>query len=80
MYLASLGEASFIKLDKNLRLDLLVEEKVIVEIKAKDKLSESDKPQLLTYLRLSDKHLGLILNFHNKILRDGVHRVVNKLK
>lgn len=69
-----------IKLGTSLRLDLLVEEKVIVDIKAKESLSANDKPQLLTYLRLCDKHLGLILNFHSKVLRDGVYRVVNKLK
>ncbi len=68
-----------IKLGTNLRLDLLVEEKVIVEIKAKELLSEIDKPQLLTYLRLKDKKLGLLLNFHAKLLRDGIHRVVNDL-
>lgn len=69
-----------IKLGTSLRLDLLVEEKVIVDIKAKESLSANDKPKLLTYLRLCDKHLGLILNFHSKVLRDGVYRVVNKLK
>ncbi len=69
-----------IKLGTNLRLDLLVEDKVIVELKAKEKLSKIDKPQLLTYLRLSEKQLGLIINFHVKLLREGIHRVVNNLK
>ncbi len=68
-----------IKLGSDLRLDLLVEEKVIVDLKAKEKLSTIDKPKLLTYLRLSDKNLGLIINFHVEILRDGISRVVNKL-
>jgi len=67
-------------LSTDLRLDLLVEDKVIVDLKAKETLSKIDKPKLLTYLRLSCKHLGLIINFHEKLLRDGVHRVVNKLK
>jgi GxxExxY protein len=53
---------------------------VIVELKAKEKLSAIDKPQLLTYLRLSEKQLGLKINFHVKILRDVIHRVVNNLK
>ena len=68
-----------IKLGSDLRLDLLIENKVIVDLKAKEKLSDIDKPQMLTYLKLSQKHLGLIINFHVKILRDGIARVVNKL-
>ena len=68
-----------IKLGTDLRLDLLVEDKVIVDLKAKEELSPIDKPKLLTYLRLSGKHLGLIINFHVEVLRDGICRVVNKL-
>ncbi len=68
-----------IKLGTDLRLDLLVEDKVIVDLKAKEELSTIDKPKLLTYLRLSDKHLGLIINFHVEVLRDGIFRAVNKL-
>jgi len=68
-----------IKLGTDLRLDLFVEGKVIVDLKAKEKLSAIDKPQLLTYLRLSEKRLGLLINFHEKVLRDGIKRVVNKL-
>ena len=69
-----------IKLGTDLRLDLLVEVKVIVDLKAKEELSTIDKPKLLTYLRLSDKHLGLIINFHVEVLRDGIFRVVNNLQ
>jgi GxxExxY protein len=69
-----------IKLGTDLRLDLLVEDKVIVDLKAKEELSTIDKPKLLSYLRLSDKHLGLIINFHVEVLRDGIFRVVNKLQ
>jgi GxxExxY protein len=69
-----------IRLKSDLRLDLLVEDKVIVDLKAKEELSRIDKPKLLSYLRLSEKHLGLIINFHVEMLRDGIHRVVNKLK
>jgi GxxExxY protein len=69
-----------IKLGTDLRLDLLVEDKVIVDLKAKEELSRIDKPKLLTYLRLSKKHLGLIINFHVEVLRDGIYRVVNNLK
>ena len=68
-----------VKLATDLRLDLLVEEKVIVDLKAREQLSEIDKPQLLTYLRLSGLHLGLIINFHSAVLKSGVHRVVNQL-
>ncbi len=68
-----------IKLGTDLRLDLLVEDKVVLDLKAKEELSTIDKPKMLTYLRLSDKHLGLIINFHVEVLRDGIFRVVNKL-
>ena len=68
-----------ITLGTPLRLDLIVEDLVIVELKAKEKLSTIDKPQLLTYLKLKDKHLGLIINFHEARLIDGVYRVVNNL-
>ena len=69
-----------VKLGTDLRLDLLVEDKVVVDLKAEEILSKIDKPKLLTYLRLSEKRLGLIINFHVKLLRDGIHRVVNNLK
>jgi GxxExxY protein len=69
-----------IKLGTDLRLDLLVEDKVIVDLKAKEELSTIDKPKLLTYLRLGNKYLGLIINFHVEVLREGIFRVVNKLQ
>ncbi len=69
-----------IKLGTDLRLDLLVEDKVVVDLKAKEKLAPTDKPKLLSYLRLSKKHLGLIINFHVEVLRDGIDRVVNALE
>ena len=69
-----------IKLGTDLRLDLLVEDKVIVDLKAKEKLSPIDKPKLLTYLRLIDKHLGLIINFHVEVLRNGIYRVVHPVR
>lgn len=68
-----------IKLGTDLRLDLVVEDKVIVDLKAKEKLVPMDKRKLLTYMRLSEKHLGLILDFHVEVLRDGIERVVNEL-
>jgi len=69
-----------IRLSSDLRLDLIVEDKVIVDLKAKEELSKIDKPKLLTYLRLSEKRLGLIINFHVELLRDGIYRVVNNLE
>jgi GxxExxY protein len=69
-----------VKLGTDLRLDLLVEDKVIVDLKVKEELSTIDKPKLLTYLRLSDKHLGLIISFQVEVLRDGIFRVVNNLQ
>ncbi|MEX0724321.1 MAG: GxxExxY protein [Gracilimonas sp.] len=61
------------------RLDLLVEDKVIVELKSVERLAPVHYAQLPTYLRLSDKKLGLLINFNEKLLRDGVHRMVNGL-
>lgn len=68
-----------VKLATDLRLDLLVEEKIIVDLKAKEQLSPIDKPQLLTYLRLVGLRLGLIINFHSEVLKSGIVRVVNNL-
>ena len=62
-----------------LRLDLLVEQLVIVDTKSKVSLTPIDKQQLLTYLRLKDVRLGLLINFHVTRLVDGVVRVVNRL-
>ena len=65
------------RLATDLRLDLLVDGQVIVDIKAKSNLSSTDKPQLLTYLRLCELHLGLLINFHVPVLKEGISRVVN---
>ncbi len=67
------------KLAADLRLDLIVQEKVIVDLKAKEQLSPIDRPQLLTYLRLTGLQLGLIINFHSAVLKTGLVRVVNNL-
>ncbi|NLE06615.1 MAG: GxxExxY protein [Crenarchaeota archaeon] len=68
-----------IKLGTDLRLDLLVEEKVIVDLKAKEIVIAIDRQKILSYLRLSHKKLGLIINFHAAKLKDGVERIVNGL-
>jgi GxxExxY protein len=62
-----------------MRLDLLVGEKVIIEVKAVEKNNELHKAQLLTYLRLTNLKLGLVLNFGQATLLDGLTRVVNGL-
>lgn len=63
----------------DLRLDLLVEEKVIVDVKAKEKMTDIDHAKTLTYLRLTGTHLGLNINFHEPRLVDGVKRIANNL-
>jgi GxxExxY protein len=69
-----------VKLGVPLRLDLIVEEKVIVDLKAKELVTPFDRAKLLSYLRLSNLKLGLIINFHSVLLKDGIERVVNGLK
>lgn len=68
-----------VKIDAGYRIDLFVEDEVIVELKAVEKLHPIHKAQLLSYLKLSDKKLGLLINFNVKLLIDGVQRVVNNL-
>jgi GxxExxY protein len=58
---------------------LLVEEQVIVELKAVESLAPIHQAQLLTYLKLSDKRLGLLINFNVLHLKDGIKRMVNSL-
>lgn len=68
-----------IKLDAGYRIDLLVEERVILELKCVEKLAAVHTAQVLAYLRLSKMRLGIILNFYSAHLREGIKRVVNKL-
>ena len=68
-----------IMLDNGYRLDLIVNDSVIVEIKSVEKLAPVHYAQTLTYLRLSNKKLALLINFNNKYLKDGIHRLVNQL-
>jgi GxxExxY protein len=58
-------------------VDLLVENKLVVELKAVDKLTIVHKAQLLTYLRLMNKKLGLLINFNELVVSKGVRRVIN---
>ena len=66
------------KLECAYRLDLLVEEMVIVEVKAVEALAPIHSSQLLTYLKLTNKHVGLLINFHVPVLKNGLKRVVNR--
>jgi GxxExxY protein len=59
------------------RIDLLVEELVVIDIKANEMLLPVHSAQLLTYLRLSDKRVGLLINFNMAVLKNGIKRVVN---
>ncbi|MBE9571070.1 MAG: GxxExxY protein [Proteobacteria bacterium] len=67
------------KLDCGYRLDLVVENAIILELKSCEKIEPIHKAQLLTYLKLSGLHLGLILNFNTTVMRDGIVRIVNEL-
>ena len=62
------------------RADLIVENKVIVEIKSIAEIAPLHKKQLLTYLRLADKRLGLLINFNVALIKDGITRIVNGLE
>ena len=68
-----------VRVDCGYRIDLFVEKQVIVELKAVEKLEPIHKAQLLSYLKLSGCKVGLLINFNVKILKDGIHRIVNDL-
>ena len=68
-----------VKLDCGYRVDLLVENKFVVEIKSVESLTTIHLAQTLTYLRLGNFKLGLLLNFNSVLLKEGIRRVVNKL-
>jgi len=61
------------------RADLIVEDQVIVEIKSVEEVAPVHRKQLLTYLRLTNKHLGLLINFNVALIKDGITRLVNNL-
>lgn len=68
-----------IVIDIGFRADLIVEDLVIIELKSVEQVARVHKKQLVTYLRLTDKRLGLLVNFGSELIRDGVSRVVNRL-
>jgi GxxExxY protein len=63
--------------DEGFRIDLLVEESIIVELKSVEVVQPVHKKQLLTYLRLANKELGLLINFGEILLKKGIHRIIN---
>jgi len=66
-----------ISIDAGYRVDLLVEDTVVVELKTVHKILPIHEAQLLSYLRLGEKQIGLLINFHVEHLRDGIKRMVN---
>jgi GxxExxY protein len=68
-----------IRFDEGFRADLIVEGKVIVELKSVENVAPVHKKQVLTYLRLADKRLGLLINFGEELIKNGITRIVNKL-
>ena len=66
-----------VKLDAGYRIDLLVENRVIVEIKSVEAFAEIHTAQLLTYLKLKDLKLGLLINFNEVLLKNGIKRMLN---
>jgi len=69
-----------LRFDEGFRADLIVEDKVIVELKSVEQIAPVHKKQLLTYLRLADKRLGLLINFGSAVIKDGISRIVNGLE
>jgi len=68
-----------IKMDIGFRADIIVENKLIIELKSIEAIAPVHKKQLLTYLRLTDMKLGLLINFNEALIKDGIHRIVNNL-
>ncbi|MEA3420557.1 MAG: GxxExxY protein [Acidobacteriota bacterium] len=73
-------EYNGLKFQEGFRADIVVEEKIILELKSVENIQPVHKKQLLTYLKLADMRLGLLINFGSALLKDGISRVVNGLK
>jgi GxxExxY protein len=69
-----------LQFDEGFRADLIVEETVIIELKSVEKVSPAHKKQIQTYLRLSGRRLGYLLNFGEALMKDGITRAVNGLE
>ena len=68
-----------IKMNIGFRADIIIDKKVILEFKSIESLAPVHFKQLLTYLKLTDIRLGLLVNFNVNLIKDGIHRIVNKL-
>lgn len=68
-----------IKMELGFRADIIVEDKVIIEIKSVEAIAPVHQKQLLTYLRIANKKLGLLVNFNKALIKDGITRIVNNL-
>jgi GxxExxY protein len=66
-----------VKIDHGYRIDLLLENKLVIETKTVESLTDVHKAQVLTYLRLGEYKLGLLINFHVNLLKDGITRLIN---
>jgi GxxExxY protein len=66
--------------DEGFRADLIVNDLVIIELKSVEKIHPVHKKQLLTYLRLADRRLGLLINFGEALIKDGISRIANNLR
>lgn len=69
-----------IKFDEGFRADIIVDDKVVLELKSVENLNKSHRKQIQTYLRLSGRKLGFLLNFGAALMRDGIIRAVNGLE
>lgn len=68
-----------IKMDLGFMADMIVEDKVIIELKSVENIIPVHKEQLLTYLKLTGMKLGLLINFNVELIKNGITRIVNKL-
>lgn len=68
-----------LRMELGFRADLIVENKVIVELKSVEAIAPVHPKQLLTYLKIADKKLGLLINFNEKLIKNGITRIVNNL-
>ncbi|HBK70128.1 MAG TPA: GxxExxY protein [Flavobacteriaceae bacterium] len=66
-----------IKLDHGYRIDLLIENKIVIELKTVEHLTDVHTAQVLTYLKLGNYPIGLLINFHTKLLKNGLKRFIN---
>lgn len=68
-----------LRMDIGFRADLIIEKKVIIEIKSVENIAPVHPKQLLTYLKITGIKLGLLINFNERLIKDGITRIVNKL-